>query len=551
MDPLKELPAEIVLRILDVSPVSTVASLTRLNRSWHSFIDTTHQDAIYGSPSKIQRPSNSHDFAFLSKKQSFAKYFDATGSWKDLCKRQTLLARAWETGEPVTRESIVQVGEDAVWRFRPDFERRLIVSTSQQGGLNVTCMDSGSLLWRLSRDEVRPFAHLEYQDGTLVFDSEGNSLQVWKTGIEGLSRGEYRRVAVLPHDCQTRGFQLSYDTLCVVSIDGKGFVYDVMEDPPKLRTAITIEQEAVGHLDQNEDVVMFCMGKKGYHLYDKNTGAKMGIIDPKLNAFVCHILHPPSEGNDIIFTGNALDALPSAEPFPPGRPSRNRLTPIDVIGGPLVRDQNEEFLTLEDDEWGAALFSGPILVGISRGGRVMVCQDWRRCLKDPNEFAKLTTIIECEESDGSNWDMGGWLSIRNNRVMFEVQDRVYVVALLEDGNIDTIETKSYAFATSSAIQLAVPVSFMAIYDDCIMSTYTTLGWRRRETEVQGAGPQQPNRFRMFPTKTIRIVSLAPRLEDGQEQDTDEGRLVVPAAEADSHTNILQIMDMLSGDEDDD
>ena len=34
-------------------------------------------------------------------------------------------------------------------------------------------MDTGSLLWHLSSEDVKPLAHLEYQDGIEVFDCAG------------------------------------------------------------------------------------------------------------------------------------------------------------------------------------------------------------------------------------------------------------------------------------------------------------------------------------------------------------------------------------------
>ncbi|KAK3055219.1 hypothetical protein LTR09_003772 [Extremus antarcticus] len=552
VDALNSLPAELVLQILDFAPVSHIAGLLRLNKAWNSFINT-HQDAVYASTTKVWRPPDSRDLAFLSKTQSFAKYFEGTSSWKELCKRQTLLTRAWNRRDPITRESIIQVGNDAVWRFRVDFERRFVLSTSQQGGLNVTDLDSGDLLWRLSNSEVWPFAHLEYQDGKAVWDREGNAVEVWQTDIEGLPRGNFRQVAILPHEHQTRGFQVSYNILCVVSTEGICYVYDMAHVPPRLKSKIAIEEDAVGHLDQNEDVVMVSMGKNGYHFYDKITGARVGILDPRMSLQFHHIHHPPPEANSTVSAENAFYSLPSIDVFPPRRPSKDRLTPIRVAGGPLHRAENEAYTKLGDDDWGAALFSGSMMAAISRGGRLLVCLDWRTCLQKPKFFERLSYIIECR-SDGSGFDLGGWLSFRNNRVMFEVQDRVYVVTLRDYGTVDDIEPcghrPSYAFTTSSVPQLAVPVSFMALFDDCILSTYTTLGWRRRtaERDVEDAG--QTNRFRIFPTKTIRILSLAPNLEPGSVSDDGELATTLYAAEDDRHTNILEIMDMLSADEED-
>lgn len=497
-DPLTVLPPEIVLRILDFTPVSVLASLTCVSRAWHQFIDDTHQDAIYSSPSKtcqppktLQPPGHGRDFSFVQDNTSFSKLFANVSSWKDLCRRQTLLARNWNSPQPVTRESVLQVGNDAIWRFKTDFKRRFFISTSHAGGLNVSDMDTGRLLWRLpsvldTADEyaVRPYAHLEYQDGTAVFDREGDAVEVWRTDDEGGERGVFKRIAVLDHNCQTRGFQLSYWTLVVVSVEGQGFVYDMKQDPPKLTTHINIEQDAVGHLDQNEDMVVYSMGTRGYHVYDKKTGQCLGKLQPSLCTERYHVHPLPPVHNPT--SSAALAALrhgPTRRIFPPAAPRKTRLTPIQLAKGPLPNPpQDPDHPRNGEDEWGAGMLdrSSNLFVGFSRLGRVFICSDIRKALahSSPKDVATHSQLLECD-SDGSSFDLGGWLSIRNHRVMFEIQNRVYIVALsadnqlvLDDDDDDNEEKRySYALLTSSAPQLAVPVSFMALYDDAVMTTY--------------------------------------------------------------------------------
>jgi hypothetical protein len=167
-DPLQVLPAEVVLRCIEFTPLSGIAALNATTEAWHSFLDTTHQDAIYSSQahdlySKHPRSDREvlqlgRDFKAFGTPQSdrsFVKYFRNVESWKDFCKRLVLLERNWGSKRPVVRESVVQVGYDPVWRFKPDFKRRFIVSTSQSGGVCVTDMDDGRMLWRLRREDVR------------------------------------------------------------------------------------------------------------------------------------------------------------------------------------------------------------------------------------------------------------------------------------------------------------------------------------------------------------------------------------------------------------
>jgi hypothetical protein len=503
-DPLTVVPPEIVLRILDFAPVSALASLTAVSPAWHQFIDKTHQQAIYSSPTKTSQPHKTYeplgrarDFSFVEDYTSFSKFFNNLTSWKDLCRRQTLLARNWALSQPVTRESILQVNNHAIWRFKADFKRRLFISTSHAGGLNVTDMDTGRILWQLpsildsdTEDSVRPYAHLEYQDGMAVFDREGDAVEVWQTDQEGTARGEFRRVAVLDHECQTRGFQLSYWTLVVVSVEGQGFVYDMKQSPPKLTTHLEIEQDAVGHLDQNEDAVVYSMGTRGYHVYDKKSGQALGTLQPSQCTEKFHV--EPLPPTDAPTSNAALAALrygrPTKRIFPPSSPRKSRLTPIRLGKGPLPKTPDDaNNADNDEDEWGAGMLDrdSNLFVGFSRLGRVFVCSDLRKALEDGSKsLASHSQILECE-SDGSSFDLGGWLSVRNHRIMFEIQNRVYVVAL-DSKNRISIEEKdaglasSYAFLTSSAPQLAVPVSFMALFDDAIMTTYAVISRFRRD-----------------------------------------------------------------------
>ena len=98
-DPLVHLPSEIILRIIDNATLASVAKLTQLTRAWHTFIEEVHQDAIYSSLTKIERPPQTRDFSFvdpsLDHNKYYNKYYNDIQSWKDLCRRQTLLKRSW------------------------------------------------------------------------------------------------------------------------------------------------------------------------------------------------------------------------------------------------------------------------------------------------------------------------------------------------------------------------------------------------------------------------------------------------------------------------
>ena len=486
-DPLTLLPPELILRILEFTSISGLASLTAVSHDWHHFIEKEHPETIYSSPSKTlqphqvsQLPAKARADALLDRTTSFSKLFYGVSSWKQLCERQTIIKKAWTMPRPLTRQSVLQVENSPVWRFKTDFKRRLIISTSHDGGLHVSDMDSGHLLWQLpsslltSEEEgVEPHAHLEYQDGTAAFNRE-DVIEVWRTDLEDTARGEFQRVTTIDPLCQIRGFQLSYNTLCAVSSEGMGFVYDLAQEPPRV-TRLKIEEDAVGHLDQNEDMVVFSMGSRGYHVYDKKSGKCLGILDPSVCTDKYHVVEIPAR-HSTFGSGDAKAAFQcmTRPLYPPMTPRKGRLTPVKIHSGP------SDAPVIERDEWGAGMLDrgSDLFVGYSRYGCVFICPNIRKALKSgPKKLSSHSQILG-SDSDGSSFSLGGWLSIKNHRILFEVRETVYSIALDDDYRIsirhgDTSHPASFALATGSGLgEMALPVSYMELCDDAIMTTYT-------------------------------------------------------------------------------
>ena len=519
MDPLKALPAEIVLRILEFATISSVASLTQLTCNWHGFIDHTHQDSIYASHRKTNYPFGAKDFSFLDKIESYDRYYEGISSWKDLCKRQTLLDRNWKSGKPKIKETLLVLeDEKPIWRFRADLKRRFVICTSEAGGLEVFDVDGKGQLWH--HDYVPPYAHLEYYDGMAVVSTLGESLEVWTTDHEGEQRGVFRSIAVL--DCPTtslRGFHLTKGQLCVVGDDGCGLVYDMNARPISLRTKLDIPEGAVGHLCQGEDVVMYSMGYDGYHFYDKTTGERQGIFRPKDCERLFHISHARDDLDAVKPVSRQL-----VEPYVPFvSPSDHvpdRRSPFQVERGTLLyrRFENDIF----NDEWGAGLLSGSLMVGISREGRVFICSNWPEVLRDRKLWDRYTSVIECQ-SNRANFNLGGWLSVRDNRILFEILDRVHLVQLNDDGSIpdehEVEERPSWSWPSSSIGTQYDSVSLMALFDDCVMATSTvgmTESYHLTEGNVlimvvQMISTQSAEWPNTESVKGLRVLSFAPRL----------------------------------------
>lgn len=476
MDPLCCLPAELVLHILDHLEPSGLASLLCTSKAWQQFIDMGHQDAIYASQTD-HPPLDNHtrDFSFLARTTcSFARYFDDVTDWKDLCKRQTLLHRNWASDSPMTTASLVNTGVfSAVWRFRPDFDRRFILSTSQMGGFRVTDMDTGQKLWGLPFDNVRPYAHLEYSDGWACWDRFGDALEIWRHNES--ERGRFDLVTIIRHDVTTRGFMLAFPTLCVVSTEGKGFVYDLSDCvTPRLARTLTIERDAVGHLTQNENTVMYSIGCKGFSFYYKATGQRRGMLQPYVVARKkYHITYADTNALEDGFRGATK---PFSTPFPPMIPRQDRTVPLSIRTGCLADHCGNLVSLLMEDDWGAGLLEGDIMVGWSDAGFLCVCTDWPGAIESQERAAAVTYLIETKPLD-QDFHLGGWLSVKHGRIAFEVSNRIYIITLpkqpYDPAALDLSELKAFAFHPSKSDEDAAPVSFMELFDDCFMFTYAS------------------------------------------------------------------------------
>ncbi|CCM03953.1 uncharacterized protein FIBRA_06106 [Fibroporia radiculosa] len=67
-----------------------------------------------------------------------------------------------------------------VHRIKVDEILGLLITTHTKGGIRVTDVKTGKLLWRLSLNYVRPYAHLEYERGFMIFDRMTNEKEVWR-----------------------------------------------------------------------------------------------------------------------------------------------------------------------------------------------------------------------------------------------------------------------------------------------------------------------------------------------------------------------------------
>ncbi|KAL9089566.1 MAG: hypothetical protein Q9159_002444 [Coniocarpon cinnabarinum] len=541
---LCDLPNELRLRILDFLPTRSLAQLNQVSKTWHHLIDDPDQDKrVYLN--RTQHPPGTRDFSFLLHETScFTEYYTKNAnisSWRDLCRYQTLLGRSWSRDAPTMRTSLiaprrmnfigvagVDVGGDPprvpVWRFRPDFQRRFILATTQHGGLIVTDMDSGKLLWHLRRDQVRSYAHLEYSNGWMAFDRYNNAIEIWQHDNHPERRGYFKKVTELHHDVETRGFQMLWPTLCVTSPEERGFVYDLSASGGPKRTKEMVIGCGTGHIDQDErDAVVYCLGTEGYDFHSKSTGQKLGSLDPK-NMSIKHTYHVSHRHGNSLRQSVMTVREPLSRPLPPQKPHTSQ----QLLVQPLREGQNTarqaSLLSLENDEWGAGLLRGDMMTAISKGGRCMICLDWPGALRSSKRASDVTFLIEMEIDDAT-YDFGGWLGVQRGspgptRIICEVDDKVYIMRLtndfdsLIDGSKTLMDAMDVLSVPSSCAPggIEIPISFMGVYDDCIM--YTCL---------LGIAPRAECGQDPYIAKGINVITFAPTPEEMNELsgDTEE------------------------------
>lgn len=472
-DPLELLPLEVVLQICLESSIPSLLRLEAVSKVWSNFL-RAHSAYLWSHKSaqlekitageESSRPSLSLSRPMAGAGTTETQQMElervirgkwscdkdgwkGVDTWKDYCRREYLLHRNLTSPEAEMCHRSINTADVIVWRLRPDYENRLLICTAHGGGLWVYDLDSGELLWNRPREDVGPHAHLEHSQGTLAYNpGHDETIEIWRLaelvhpGRPSNKRGEYVQVARLPHDRELRGWHLLYPTLCVVSNQGQAWVYDVSADPPVLKTTIDMENGARGHLEQDENTVMFCMKKRGYHVYNKSTGEKLGELNPaswqlygdddnesdevtSSSPNIFHIIHPTPAPSNLLSSPQIRDDSQAIH---------CDVAAADLRPGPLndsadVFTPRHRHRRIDEEEWGAGMVSGPYMVGISRGGRVLIVSDWQAVLKDPSKAKDYAAIIECQADSGSHvskhWQRGSSVVVQEVRRILHISQR--------------------------------------------------------------------------------------------------------------------------------
>ncbi|KIO16241.1 hypothetical protein M407DRAFT_34111 [Tulasnella calospora MUT 4182] len=198
------LPPEILIRVLYYLTLQNIASFNLTSKYCHDVV-STNENAVYQAAAML------HDFTESPGPRSHSTLLmdlvrrpDATGwlenvtSWKEFCKRHSLREHAW-TGMHLGSTSPERLSLKMplprvltnVHRFKVDEVERTVICSTALGGLLVVSIDTEEVLWQLPQLYVSPYAHVEFDQGFIVFTRRDNAVEVWRRSADSFKRSTY------------------------------------------------------------------------------------------------------------------------------------------------------------------------------------------------------------------------------------------------------------------------------------------------------------------------------------------------------------------------
>ncbi|KAH6901123.1 hypothetical protein BKA70DRAFT_710389 [Coprinopsis sp. MPI-PUGE-AT-0042] len=194
------LPPELLLKILSYLPIPSISVLQACSKGFHDLIaenkETVYQEAAFYHgliPSRLDLLSaNQNVKTYLA--QWYSKSSLKKGlSWTTFCQRRANILRSWAGSRPSTviryhpqklappPNQFFLDTPNQVHRIKVDELNGFFITTTRTGGLIVSDITTGKTLWNLPKNFVRPYAHLEYDNGYLVFDRPDGAKEVWRS----------------------------------------------------------------------------------------------------------------------------------------------------------------------------------------------------------------------------------------------------------------------------------------------------------------------------------------------------------------------------------
>ncbi|KAF8797521.1 hypothetical protein BYT27DRAFT_7344147 [Phlegmacium glaucopus] len=177
------LPTELTLYILSYLPFDSLSRLKAVCKSWNEF-SNLQESTIYRNAACLHAyiPCPRTMLKDLGSLYS-QRALEGVKTWKDLGRKRLQIQRNWKGQGPsivVEHKSTSLEWTHMVHRIKVDELAGYIMTTSHQGGILVTDLNEDRALWALPPWYVRPYAHLEYGEGYMIFDRNNGDKEVWR-----------------------------------------------------------------------------------------------------------------------------------------------------------------------------------------------------------------------------------------------------------------------------------------------------------------------------------------------------------------------------------
>lgn len=491
-DPLDILPTEIVLQIIDLTSVTDVTRLAQVSRSWHHFIDVLNVNRIFGHYSKAGSAREKHDLTH----HTFTKCFDNISGCKSFCERRNLLRRNWTAQIPETCETYFSLPNLDILQFRADFRRRFFITTSVHREINVICMDTGVILWSHLGSN---YSGLEYDasTGIAVWPRRDHTLECWET--EESKRGHFRRVRVWHTQLDVYSFSLRHNTTCALTSSGQVWILDKETGTSTKVVEMENLSAKTSRVSQDEDMLFYGVPEDGIYAHSKNTGERIGKIEPHRCSTYHHIDYKRpwfrvAEEDVPLFLCDGELRRPLWD---------RRLQPVPIKAGPHPCFQ----LPVQVEMWGSLALQGSFMAALSTMGRIFICQDYPRLLAGRQEdYDETCVMIECNCAYGTAY----WLQLHSRRVSVQVNDSIFMVSF--DNRRSGCPGTAWRIDATLSDDIEAPAfGCIEMCHDAFMHTYTIRHESRRADNQDNSNDDEQIDLPVF--DAIRVLTLAPVLQD--------------------------------------
>jgi hypothetical protein len=296
---LHELPTEIALYIASYLPLQYLRNVSLVSKKWHSIITDNAQE-VYRKAAILHRFVLHADLQADSSGQTpDSKNID----WLQFCQRRLQIERGWRGKAPSMARELNSTGK-FVHRIKVDQKEKLVMTTHHTGGLSVTDYITDRVLWATAH--VVDYAHCEYDNGYIIFNSQDNSKEVWRYARDfqdseipedfkpddsmnkasreaaqryasPTNRGHFRPWALLQMPESTRAFRFSYPTLLSAGANN-AYLWDVPTSC-LVETISNIQApnqdgilESIRYVEVNDQYAFFC-GSNQLRIFARGGGA--------------------------------------------------------------------------------------------------------------------------------------------------------------------------------------------------------------------------------------------------------------------------------------